>query len=187
MNYGELIQGVISDTGRDDQIRAIGMHLNNCIRKISRTGEYSFAISELVYNGPFTESINSLALPNYYKSVFYIKDNSENAALPKLTPAKLASPDYRDTALCGWYQSGNNIIIRSLSVPEKLYAGWYLYPIALVEEIDENWVTQQLPDLLIDYASAMLLTVLGDTAAGDRLKAYTNEQLTQSIANLLRT
>lgn len=210
MNFGELLEEVLDSTVRPDRERQAKRSINSVVRTMSLSGDHWRDLREEIlserqdYQQQVGQEVKNLALPNRFRKVSYIRRDS-----PILHPAtgavgggqlsggfqaaleyNLIRPNQikqegrilQNT----YYLSGSSILLNQAVVDEVLFWGYYEYPVRMTAPNDENWITNLMPDLVIDWASQFLMASLGDKDRAAGFGALQNLQLSVFMDDALR-
>jgi hypothetical protein len=203
MNLGELIDEVVVLTVRPDKEDLARQKINAVCRTISLSGTYwRDLVEETLSDHPDfddTKNIQTLALPSRFRKPAYIE---RDLSAINITTGYLESRitnglrynkvDPRTTRKEGreirnaYYTSGSNLLLRQEIGGEKVIWGYYAYPEQLVAPDDENWITELMPHLVVDWASQFVLASLGDRDRTAGVAALAQTQLSVFIEDMIR-
>jgi hypothetical protein len=203
MNLGELIDEVVAMTIRPDKEDLARQKINSVVRTISLSGTYwRDLVEEILSDHPdfkTTTNVQTLALPGRFRKPAYIeRDLSSISPTTGLLESRITNGlvynrvDPRSTRREGreirnaYYTSGANLILRQEIGGEKVIWGYYEYPARMVSPDDTNWITELMPDLVIDWAGQFLVASLGDRDRTAGLAALAQTQLSVFIEDMLR-
>ncbi len=210
MNFGELTEEVIDATVRPDRERQAKRSINSVVRTMSLSGDHWRDLKEEIlsdrtdYTQQAGEEVKNLTLPDRFRKVAYIRRDS-----PVLSPAagavgggqlsggfqaaleyNLIRPNQikQEGRILPnvYYLSGNSLLLNQEVVDEVLFWGYYDYPVRMTAPNDENWITQLMPDLVIDWASQFLMASLGDRDRTQGFAALQNLELSVFMDDALR-
>lgn len=179
MTFDELVDAVLDLTVRADKDRLARQKINSVIRAISMSGAYWPDLVEAVLSDhtdfSLTNNIHSLSLPTGFRKPAYIERDltAINPSTGRLESRMTSGLRYnrvnpKSTKMEGreirnaYYLSGSNILLRQEVAGEKVIWGYYIFQPRLIAPADTNWITELMPDLVIDWASQFVLASLGD-------------------------
>lgn len=203
MTLDELVDNVIALTVRPDKDVLVRQKINSVIRMISLSGTYWRDLVEEILSEHtgfnIANNVHTLALPTGFRKPAYIERDlsSINPSTGRLesrmtTGLRYNRVDPTSTRVEGreirnaYYLSGVNLLLRQEVAGEKVIWGWYTYQPRLVSPTDTNWITELMPDLVIDWASQFVLASLGDKDRLAGVTALAQVQLSVFVEDLLR-
>jgi len=203
MTFDELTDSVLALTVRPDKDVLARQKINSIIRMISLSGTYWRDLVEEILSEhtgfKITNNVHTLALPTGFRKPAYIERDltAINPSTGQLesrittglrynrvdpTSAKVEGREIRNA----YYLSGSNLLLRQEVAGERVIWGWYTYQPRLVSPTDTNWITELMPDLVIDWASQFILASLGDKDRLAGVTALAQVQLSVFVEDLLR-
>lgn len=203
MTFDELIEQVAVLTVRPDKEGLVQQKINSVIRTISLSGTYwKDLVEETLSDHPdFDTSINvqTLALPARFRKPAYIERDLSaiNPSTGRLESRFTNGLTYnrvdpRTTKREGreirnaYYMSGANLLLRQEVAGEKVIWGYYRYLPRFTAPDDTNWVSELMPDLIIDWASQFVLASLGDRDRTAGVASLAQLQLSVFVEDLIR-
>lgn len=215
MNYGDLIEEVIDTTVRPDRERQARRSINSIVRTISLGANYWRDLREEIlsegtdYKAQKGQPVKTITLPDRFRKVAYIRRNIVTsaqlaaAAAGAVAGGQLVSSfgdalEYNEIrpnqiraegrlVPQSYYLSGQNLILHQQVVDEVVLWGYYDYPARFTDPDDENWITQLMPDLVIDWAAQHLMASLGDRDRTAGFQALQTIQLSVFVDEAIRT
>lgn len=202
MQFAELTDSVLTMTVRPDKEDLARQKINAVIRTISISSSFwPDLVEEILSDHPdfdASSNVHSLALPDRFRKPAYIERDlsvinattgrlesrmthglTYNRVTPKTT--KKEGREIRNA----YYLSGKNLLLRQEVAGERVLWGYYAYQPRLVNPEDENWITELMPDLIIDWASQFLMASLGDRDRTNGLAALAQLQLSVFVDEML--
>jgi hypothetical protein len=203
MNFSELIDAVADLTVRPDKEGLAAQKINAVLRTISISGTYwPDLVEEVLSDHPDfnpTQNVHTLALPDRFRKPAYIERDlsainpstgrlesrmthglTYNRVTPKTT--KREGREIRNA----YYMSGANLLLRQEVAGERVLWGYYAYQPRLVSPSDSNWITEKMPDLIIDWASQFILASLGDRDRTAGVAALAQFQLSVFVDEMIQ-
>ena len=202
MTFEELVDGVLTLSVRPDKEALARQKVNSVIRTISLSGTYwPDLVEEILSDHPdfkTNTNVQTLALPSRFRKPAYIERDlsainpstgrlesrmthglSYNRVTPKTT--KREGREIRNA----YYMSGSNLLLRQEVAGEKVIWGYYVYPPRMTAPDDTNWISELMPDLIIDWASQFLLASLGDRDRSAGVAALAQLQISVFVDEML--
>lgn len=202
MQFDELTDQVITMTVRPDKEDLARQKINAVLRTISLSGtHWPDLVEEILSDHPdfkTNTNVQTLALPDRFRKPAYIERDlsavnpstgrlesrlthglTYNRVTPKTT--KREGREIRNA----WYLSGSNILLRQEVGGERVLWGYYVYQPRLINPTDTNWITELMPDLIIDWASQFLMASLGDRDRTAGLAALAQLQLAVFVDDII--
>lgn len=183
--YSEAIAAVSELTRRGaDKAGMIKRKINGAVQLIATTAnwprdleEYTFSGSALVAN-----SCNqTLELPARTRKVAYVQDGTRYSLYGQT--GEVEQHDYGYVLANPWkadicYVAGTKLQARLAMAPTILNVGVYRFPEQLVVGTVENhWILDEMFELVVDYSSAWILTMLGDRELVGNITGLAGQQL----------
>lgn len=182
MNFGEIVDDVIVQTGRPNARDKIRSTVNRTVERVASSGYFPMALVEITEESvQFNSLVYNWALPVRFRAISYIKPSADS-----VTYYEHINVDQRLRRDCyGYYVSGTVTRIKAKTLPaneiQDLAIGYYEKPARLVENADSNWITERLSYLLISIATAEQLAILGDSRSSAELDKWTLPYLQHEI------
>lgn len=181
MTFAELIDAVMADTHGVQHQGLIERKINAAVRYIIRSGRYPEDLVEETLQSPAideTTYVQAIDKPARYRSIAYVINSACPSAKFKgyMADELAAKPGASNV----FYVGGNIIHLKHKTLTKEFAWGYYTYPADMVADDDTNWLAEIAPDLIVDYASAMVLTQLGEK---ERTKVIT--QFSQQNMSIL--
>lgn len=177
MSFGSVVEEISNITLRYDKEEQIRSSLNRFIRKISNTGRYPQNLVEVTEPNNSNESIVTVALPDRFQAVDYVRPSGCKGNLNIITSGNYKVGDF------GYYVVGSNLLIRHPYSENEIYIGWYVHPSTLTADIESNWILDSFENELIDMTAAYLQGTLGNDKAWQSLQVYSEQFLRTMISN----
>jgi hypothetical protein len=179
---------VVALVRRQAKLPLIKQKINAACRTISSSGRFPMDLWEESYTGAglaANSTVQHLALPARTRIVGYIQDPQQPEAHIELVDVKYPL-EYPYKLNLG-YQAGSTLHLRLENIPTKINLGLYRYPADLVNDADTNWIVTDMYELVVDYATAYVLTMLGEKEvmsgilqlAGQQLGIYIKDRVQQ--------
>ena len=177
--FGDVVSQIVGITRRAQHVTQIKGRVNSAIRKISGMGGFPQNLIEYVDPNNSNESPITIALPARFKGVSYVRPASCKRPLDFVNPATY------ETDECGYYVTGNNLLVKHPHIEDDIYYGLYIHPPNLVNDSDTNWILDSFEAIIVEMASAELQGILGNQAASQMLERYSLQFLRNEVHNYL--
>lgn len=202
MQFAELTDSVLTMTVRPDKEDLARQKINAVLRTISISGTFwPDLVEETLSDHPDWQSdsnIQTLALPDRFRKPAYIERDlsqinittgrlesrqTHGIAYNRITP-RTTRKEGREIRNA-YYMSGKNLLLRQEVAGEAVIWGYYAFQPRLINPDDSNWITELMPDLIIDWASQFLMASLGDRDRTNGLAALAQLQLSVFVDEML--
>ena len=189
MNYAELKAATLADTLAEAHEDLIARKINAAVKFISLSGKYQMDTMEAILG--VADGVNDAAhvqtitVPARFRSVAYLR----NLACPGMKfrhydiEELAARPDAQNVN----YVSMGLLHIRHSVLTSEFTWGYYTYPAHLVADTDENWITEMVPELVIDYTAAMVLNQLGSKETSKLITDFSRQNLSIFMKDVMNT
>lgn len=179
MNYGELIAEVLLIVPNPEWETLIRSKINQTIRYIAGSGDYWKALQEVTIDDTdgvdAAASIQAISTPTDFRSLLYVQyPDTISSDLIQVNDVKSALHLHqcaKDSNIA--YVSGSYIRIKNTTLSPSFSLGYYSYPADLSADTDTNWITQDVPGLVIDFVTAYILNLRGDNEDSKRIQSFT--------------
>lgn len=161
MNFSEIVSAVTEITKRPDKVLDIRREVNSAISHFCTDVSFEEDRNELSVALDPTLYIQDVAMTNFprYRKFWYIKLAGTKHYLTKLNERDLGKTDcdMKDK----YYVSGTNLRLSASALAANIEVGYYLVPPRL-SGVEEFWLIDKHPDMVIDRTAAKIFASLGD-------------------------
>ena len=186
MNYGELVAEVLLIVPREDKEALIRSKINQVIRFLAGSGDYWRALTEVTIGADdgveASEKVQQIVLDSNFRKLVYVEyPDGVSDDIPMI---KVRDPqDLLLLKKCGKdddtaYLSGGMLRIKHTITTSSFNIGYYAFPDNFntdgSDDTKSNWITEAVPGLITDLASAYILNLIGDNEDSARITQLTN-------------
>ena len=187
MNFDELQASVLQVVRRPDLIITIKQKINAAIRLAHTSGKYARDLEEYTYAPEEIISTvtngYSVTLPDRIRTIDYIQTSVGKVDL--VTPQHILIHLNHALPTAQAYIAGLTLHLRQTVQPEWINVGLYRYPIPLVVGTDTDWIAEEEPDLITDFAISWVLTIMGEKEIASNVIALSNMELRNMLQDRL--
>lgn len=167
MNFQEIYEAVLDNTKRFDKSVMVKREINTSIKYMQASGRYPRDLVELTYTPSDLLVTQSIALPSRFRAVGYVRPNTFGSK--GLTSV---DPLIESALNPGYYISGDALLVRMQVAADYINWGYYQWLPPLVNDADENWLTNFCDYFLIDYTTVRVNAKVSDEAAARLNQQY---------------
>jgi hypothetical protein len=184
LTYAEILAAVIALTGREDDPAGTETMIQAATLRMHQSDFYARDISEALINlgsSSFAASFDAPGTFTRYRAVKYLRKYdlvtaTKGKLLDKLEPETLFDA-YGVEKTNVWYSAGNNIVFRSSTALQYLYAGWYSSPIISPVANFASWIADTVPHAIIFDACSLIFQTVNQQEQSRKYDGLVQEQL----------
>lgn len=175
MNVTDIVAEVARITRRADKIPDTYREFNKSLRKFVSAADMARDIKEDIYLNP-EPAANVVSFPLTelvrFRKFAYLKPSTYRRPLELVTP----STAFRDCQQVpnAYYVTGASAVINMTATAPEFIIGHFQYPVihtADTPEVDQHWLIQVQPYLLIDATAAAMFRSIGDDKSAQQYEA----------------
>ncbi len=172
--YTDIRDGVFEFTNRTDLTAETDAAIRQAVRVAHRAGSFWRDLVSLDITGLDTtqalQIIDLSAIAPNFKQLAHIGPTDGVGFYDPVDIKDLMDPDnlYK-TDVC--YGMGQNLIVRPASAVENMTLVYWKFPVVLPLADLDSWIAEKFPDLIICWAAATVLTLVGETEIKARVEA----------------
>lgn len=188
--YTDIRDGVFEFTNRTDLTAETDAAIRQAVRTAHKAGSFWRDLVELNLTGQdTTEALQTIDLsvsaPSF-KQLAHIGPTDSNVRYTPVDIKDLLDPEYKvfKTDVC--YGMGTNLVIRPAAASEDITMVYWAFPtVSPIADLD-SWIASKFPDLIICWASATVLTLIGEQEIKTRVEALAKLEYQALIADNLQ-
>lgn len=188
--YTDIQTGVFTWTNRSDLTAETDAAIRQAVRTAHRSGSYWRDLVSLALTGQdTTQSIQTIDLSSVapsFKQLAYIGPTGFELKYTPVDIKDLLDPEYKvyRTDVC--YGMGTNLIIRPNAAVASLTLVYYKFPTLSPLSSLDSWIATFFPDLIICWAAATILALIGEDEIKLRAEAISKMEYQGLIADNLQ-
>lgn len=161
MNFTEVVDYVVSITGRPDKRAAIQKAVNHRMALLSSVGDFARDLNEVLVDTQGKDYAFSLPLSTFtrFRKFKAIKPANRNLYLAPASPDTIFIKGKE--VLDSYYVAGDQVNIRLAAMSPGILAAWFMHP-GVLSGTDTNWMLETVPYVIIDGAAASVFKEIGD-------------------------
>lgn len=176
----EILEDVQDIVPQPDRERLIRRKINAAINYISRTGFYPkdhteaiLGVADGVVSTALTQTIT---IPITQRAFSYISSvNTDEDPISIVEPELIVQTDCKGLSPIA-YISGTSLIIKHEQYTDEFKVGYYTTPDAFAtdgsEDTETNWILSTVPELVVDFAAAYILNLIGQSEDSKRINDF---------------
>jgi len=173
MNYGDVINNVVTRTKRGDKVDVISQAVNKSVADFCRMKKFGKDLAYEEWAVPAADQGSKLLHVAWSDLTYTVRAFELIRGINDSCGLELVASNQtlvRGRVVEGtYYESGAGLHL-SLQIPtDVIILSYYHLPPRLSVATDTNWVTEAIPDELIERASAILFRTIGSDSEADRL------------------
>ena len=187
--YTDVRDGVFGYTNRDDLTAETDTAIRQAVRTAHRAGSFWRDLVSLSLTGQDTteaiQTIDLSAVAPKFKQLAYIGPTDSELRYDPVDIKDLLDPEYKvyRTNVC--YGLGSNLIIRPAAAVADLTLVYWSFPtVSPIADLD-SWIAEKFPDLVICWAAATVLSMIGEQEVKARVEALAKIEYQTLIADNL--
>lgn len=187
--YTDILAGVIDFTNRTDLTAETDTAIRQAIRTAHRAGSFWRDLVSLPIVGQDTslaiQTLDLATLAPRFKQLAYIGQTDSDI---RYTPVDIKDQwdEYKafKTDVC--YGIGTNLIVRPAAASATLTLVYWRFPITSPVASTDSWIAEKFPDLIICWAAATILAMIGEVDVKTRIEALAKLEYQGLIADNLQ-
>lgn len=164
MQFGEMVQKVVTRTKRPDKADEIEDAINNAISFFSTAASFSHDLIEGTVAINPTQHAQSISISDNFprfRRIKYLQRTGQRGFLSKIDPHNAF--DIRGCErLDAWYRAGDNLVFKLKTLSPTLEYGYFTYPQTMLAPSDEHWMMEQVPLMIFNMACAEIFDSIGE-------------------------
>ncbi len=184
MTYDEIVAEVVRMTARPDKQASIQILVNSAISFCVKEGNFNRDVDELEITVTPTDYLHSLDLADLprFRKVQYIRPSNRMSYIEHLEPDKIF---VNNRQLCDvFYIVGDSIKINSKALTPSFLVGYYRYPPTLGGLVQDFWLIEVSPYMIIYKAASDLYSEVGNSAEASKLLGLFTVSFTSAMRDL---
>jgi len=166
MNFGDVINNVVTRTKRGDKVDVISQAVNKSVADFCRMQKFSRDLAYEEWAVPAASQGSTLLHVAWSELAYTVRDFelvrgiNDSCGLEKIASNQTL---VRGKVVEGtYYESGAGVHLSLRAPTDVILLSYYHLPPRLSVASDTNWVTEAIPDELIERASAILFRTIGE-------------------------
>lgn len=176
----EVLANILTIVPQPDKDILIRSRINSAISLISKSGYFWRDLVEttigIVDEVDDTAYVQAIPITTAQRKFIYVKSSNTDEH-----PIHLVEPEVVASLVCKGispiaYCSGSTLHIKHEKLTSEFSVGYYTSPTPFnldgSDDAESNWITELLPDVVEDIASAYLLNLIGDKDDAKRISEF---------------
>lgn len=173
----EIYAEVLEIVPQPDKDLLIRRRINAAINFISKSGHYWRDQEETTVGTgdgvDDTALVQAIPITTAQRKFFYVKSsNTDEKPIDLIDAAMLIQTDCKGIIPIA-YVSGSTLHIKHEQLTSEFALGYYTSPTPFAldgaDDAQSNWITELVPELVVDVAAAYILNIIGDTEDSKRI------------------